>query len=137
MVLEMSHEYEYHFVTNFTLWFHALSVHIGHIRKIYLEWNKIDKYSIHRYIYVKIEHILCMNVCWSRKKFGKLEMIFLILCRELLVCSWHKTKTLGTHHLFVESIALGIEILFSQNNFKNSKQPRKFSKIQYVTDDDV
>jgi hypothetical protein len=64
-------------------------------------------------------------------------MIFLILCRELLVCTWHKAKTLGTHHLFVGSIALGIEILFNQNNFKNSKQPRKFSKIQYVTDDDV
>jgi hypothetical protein len=37
MVLEMSHEHESHFSNNFTLLFHALVVHIGPIRKNYLE----------------------------------------------------------------------------------------------------
>jgi hypothetical protein len=78
----MPYEHEYHFFTNFTLWFHTLPVHIGHIRKNYLEWNKIVKYNIHIYIYVKFEHMLCMGVGWW-SKFGGLKLIFLILCREL------------------------------------------------------
>jgi hypothetical protein len=44
---------------------------------------------------------------------------------------------LSVHPLFAKSNALGIEILFTQNNLENSKQPRNFSKIQYVTTDDV
>jgi hypothetical protein len=79
----MPYEHEYHFFTNFTLWFHTLPVHIAHIRKNYLEWNKIVKYNIHIYIYVKFEHMLCMGVGWWSKKFGGLKLIFLILCREL------------------------------------------------------
>jgi hypothetical protein len=45
MVLEMSHEHESHFPNNFTLWFHALVLHIGPIQKYYLERIKIFKYS--------------------------------------------------------------------------------------------
>jgi hypothetical protein len=44
MVLEMPHEHESHFSNNFTILFHALVVHIGPIRKNYLEWSKIFKY---------------------------------------------------------------------------------------------
>jgi hypothetical protein len=40
-------------------------------------------------------------------------------------------------HLAQDKNSRHTSSLFSQNNFKNSKQPRKFSKIQYVTDDDV
>jgi hypothetical protein len=81
------------FFTNFTLWFYALPVHSEHTRKNYLEWNKIVKYNIHIYIYVKFENMLCMGVGWWSKKFGRLKLIFLlILCREL--CKSTRLRTL-------------------------------------------
>jgi hypothetical protein len=42
-----------------------------------------------------------------------------------------------TCSFFAESHALGTEYLFTQKKLENSKQPRKISKIQYVTTDDV
>jgi hypothetical protein len=62
-------------------------------------------------------------------------MIFFLICRELEQSTRHRAKTLGTP-LFAESNTLGTEKLFTKK-IENSKQPRKFSKIYYVTTNDV
>jgi hypothetical protein len=69
MVLEMSHEHEYHFSNKFALWFYALAVHIGRIRNKYKERSEIVKYSKQRQNGANFEHVHCMSVCGSRKKF--------------------------------------------------------------------
>jgi hypothetical protein len=69
MVLEMSHEHEYRCSNKFAIWFYALAVHIGHIRNKYKERSEIVKYSKQRQNAVNFEHVLCMSVCGSRKKF--------------------------------------------------------------------
>jgi hypothetical protein len=63
-------------------------------------------------------------------------MIFFLIWRELWQSTRHSKKTLGTD-LFAERIALGTEKLFTQKNLENSKQPRNFPEIYYVTTDDV
>jgi hypothetical protein len=80
---EMSHEHEYHFLNKFTLWFYALAVHIGPIRKNYVERSKIVKYSKQRQNGANYEHVHCTCVCWARKKFEVDNVkFFWKLCRE-------------------------------------------------------
>jgi hypothetical protein len=70
MVLEMSHEHEYHFSNKFALWFYALAVHIRRVRNKYKERSEIVKYRKQRQNGANFEHVHCMSVCGSRKKFG-------------------------------------------------------------------
>ena len=76
-VLERTEKHEYHFCTNFSLWFHALPVQIGRIRKKYIEWNKIVKYSKQSYNCAKLEHVVSRDVFDGQKKFGVEESFFL------------------------------------------------------------
>jgi hypothetical protein len=63
-------EHEYHFSNKFTLWFYALAVHIGRIRNKYKERSEIVRYGKQRQTGANFEHVYCMSVCGSRKKFG-------------------------------------------------------------------
>jgi hypothetical protein len=69
MVLEMSHEHEYHFSNKFALWFYTLAVHIRRIRNKYKERSEIVKCSKQRQNGANFEHVHCTSVCGSRKKF--------------------------------------------------------------------
>jgi hypothetical protein len=91
MVLEMSPEHEYHFSNKFALWFYALAVHIGRIRNKYKERSEIVKYSKQRQNGANFEHVHCMSVCGSRKKFG-LENVKLFLENSPWAVSKHSPK---------------------------------------------
>jgi hypothetical protein len=77
MVLEMSHEHEYHFSNKFSLRFYALAVHTGRIGNKYKERSEIVKYSKQRQNGANLEHLHCMSVCGSRKKFELENVKFL------------------------------------------------------------
>jgi hypothetical protein len=96
MVLEMSHEHEYHFSNKFALWFYALAVHIGRIRNKYKERSEIGKYSKQRQNGANFEHVHCMSVCGSRKKFG-LENVNMnmYICREQTQNTHRRCNALG------------------------------------------
>jgi hypothetical protein len=54
MVLEMCHEHEYRFSPTLLYDFMHLQIISDIYEKKYLGWNKIVKYSIHIYNYVKL-----------------------------------------------------------------------------------
>jgi hypothetical protein len=47
-----------------------MHLHIGRIRNKYKERSEIVKYSKQRQNNANFEHVYCMSVCGSRKKFG-------------------------------------------------------------------
>jgi hypothetical protein len=58
------------FFEQFALWFYALAVHIRRIRNKYRERSEIVTYNKQRQNDTNFEHVHCMSVCGSWKKFG-------------------------------------------------------------------
>jgi hypothetical protein len=67
MVLEMSHEHEYHFSNKFALWFYALAVHIRRIRKNTYKEVKLLNIANKD----KMAPILNMYIVWVYVEQGK------------------------------------------------------------------
>jgi hypothetical protein len=98
IVLEMSHEHEYHFSNKCTPWFYAPAIHIGRITKKYIERSEIVKYSKQRKNGANFEHVHCMSVCWVSKKFELKNVKFFKTSPWL--CRIHSPKREGSRRMW-------------------------------------
>ena len=61
-VLKITQLHEYHFSTNFTSLFYALAIQIWRLRKNFIKWHIIVKYSKHMEKSIKLEYWVQSNL---------------------------------------------------------------------------